>query len=99
MYVSIFSKHLPSSIFCRHRLRTSFADIRFTALPAMTAARLALDEYSLDVALLPQCVHLVSVGPEDILIASAKIGMDLAGQQGVLGYVGSSRVVVEGQKQ
>lgn len=57
--------------------------------------RQATGEHALVVVLVHHLVHLVPIRPEDMLFAAAKVGVHLAGQQGVLGYVGSARVVVE----
>lgn len=42
---------------------------------------------------------LVPIGPEDILLAAAEIGGNLAGQQGILGDVGFARVVFEREQE
>ena len=37
------------------------------------------------------------VSAQDVLVASAEVGVDLARQEGILGDVGAARVTVEGE--
>lgn len=43
--------------------------------------------------------HLFLVSPEDMLFATSKVRVDLAGEEGILGYVGSSGIFVEREDQ
>src|SRR5690606_7566839 len=55
--------------------------------------------YALVIVLVDKCLHLVAVGSQDVVLAAAKVGVDLAGQKSILGYVILAAVVVERQQQ
>lgn len=44
-------------------------------------------------------IDLVPIRPEDVLVAAAEVGMYLARQKCILGYIRLSRVVVERKKE
>ena len=50
---------------------------------------------ALDIGHVGQSLDLVLVGTEDILVAAAEVGVDLARKEGVLGDVCPARVVAE----
>lgn len=51
------------------------------------------------VRLVAQVKGLEAVGAEDVVLAAAKVGMDLAGQDGVFGDVGAAGIVIEREQQ
>lgn len=51
------------------------------------------------IVLVDECLHLVAVGSQDVVFAAAEVGVDLAGQESILGDVILAAVVVERQQQ
>ena len=55
--------------------------------------------HALVIVLVDECLHLVAVGSQDVVFAAAEVGVDLAGQESILGDVILAAVVVERQQQ